>query len=567
MITLGICNAETASACCFKDGELIAAASEERFSRVKMDESFPIRSIEYVLGEAGVNLTDIDQVAYAWGKGFQEELLPTYVARAVELAEEDKTALDIFSERIRIETERDEANKNEFKGWFDEHFPAPGQPPLITCFHHEAHAYSACLLSPYQRALVLTADARGDYESVTCWLYDTASESVIRKIYSSTSSDSPGFFYGRITGLLGFKPCRHEGKITGLAAHGDPKNAIGLMQGMIDFEDGELKAKLGDLYRPFYTNYSDALKNEISRYSREDIAAAAQQHLEDLLCKIVIHVCEKHEIKDIPLVCAGGIFGNVKANQTLKELPHIKQMFIQPQMGDGGLCLGAAAYAQHSAGLKISPMTHVYLGPSIDVDEINKQPSDVLQKITVEQPENTADELVEDLSSGKVVGLVRGRMEFGPRALCYRSILYKTSDQSCNKLLNERLHRTEFMPFAPVTTTELAEKAFIGFLESDITFNFMTSTVNCTDEFSSKCSAVTHIDGTARPHVIRKDSDPFMWDVVSQWFEKTGEYALINTSFNTHEEPIICTVDDALKILLNGTIDVLYVESQRVSLK
>ena len=107
----------------------------------------------------------------------------------------------------------------------------------------------------------------------------------------------------------------------------------------------------------------------------------------------------------------------------------------------------------------------------------------------------------------------------------------------------------------------------IGFLESDITFNFMTSTVNCTDEFSSKCSAVTHIDGTARPHVIRKDSDPCMWDVVSQWFKKTGEYALINTSFNTHEEPIICTVDDALEILLNGTIDVLYVESQRVSLR
>jgi carbamoyltransferase len=209
----------------------------------------------------------------------------------------------------------------------------------------------------------------------------------------------------------------------------------------------------------------------------------------------------------------------------------------------------------------------VYLGLSIDVDEINKLPKNILQKVTVEQPENTVDELVEDLSSGKVIGLVRGRMEFGPRALCNRSILYKTSDRSYNEWLNERLHRTEFMPFAPVITTELAEKAFIGFQESDITFNFMTSTVNCTDEFSSKCSAVTHIDGTARPHVISKDADPFMWAVISLWFEKTGEYALINTSFNTHEEPIISNVDDALESLLNGTIDVLYVESKRVSLR
>lgn len=151
-------------------------------------------------------------------------------------------------------------------------------------------------------------------------------------------------------------------------------------------------------------------------------------------------------------------------------------------------------------------------------------------------------------------------MEFGPRALCGRSILYRTTDPTVNDWLNERLHRTEFMPFAPVTTVELAPRCFVGLDADDPTMPFMTSTIACTDEFRAACPAVCHVDGTARPQVISDSDDPFMHALITAWFERTGELALINTSFNMHEEPIIFTADRGREALLQGTIDLLVLD-------
>lgn len=566
MITLGICNAETASSCVFKDGELMAAVSEERLTRVKMDQAFPVRSIQAVLDVAGIALADLDQVAYAWSKGVDEGLLSKYVLRGVELFSESKESLDIFVERIETEMRQDLPKRQEFWDWAKANLPPSLHDSIVTCYHHEAHAYSAALMSPFKNALVITSDGRGDFESLTCWLYDSTVMPALRKLYSSTSSDSLGFFYGRITGLLGFTPCRHEGKITGLAAHGDAERALPLMREMIDFNGGEIKAKLGPLFRPFYTNYSDELKARIAEFSQEDIAAAAQRHLEDMLCKTVVEMFNKHALGPLPVVLAGGIFANVRLNQLIKELPLVCGEFVQPHMGDGGLCVGAAAYAQHCAGIKIVPIKHQYLGPSISVDEIWKKrerfPRNVFEKCN-----DVLGEILDSLNQGQVVGLVRGAMEFGPRALCHRSILFKSSDPSCNDWLNKRMNRTEFMPFAPVITNELAAQSFVGFCESDETLRYMTATMKCKPEFAQKCPAVTHVDNTARPQVVQKADDPFLWELLTRWHQMTGEFALINTSFNAHEEPIVCTSEDAINSLNDKTVDVVYVESLKVTLK
>ena len=419
-------------------------------------------------------------------------------------------------------------------------------------------------MSRFDKGIVLTADGRGDFESLTIYQFDRNKIFSLKKIFSATSSDSFGYFYGRITGLLGFKPMSHEGKVTGLAAYGNPEKALPLMKQMIEIKDGDVIASLGDLYRPFFKPYSQILKKKISQHKREDVAAAAQKHLENCLIKLIQYHLNKLKIKSTNLMLAGGIFANVKVNHSLKNLKVIKNVFVQPQMGDGGLCLGAAALHLHSKKIKVRPLKNVYLGPSIDVKKINilKKKN---KKININKCVNLLDDICNDLKSDKVIGIVRGRMEFGPRSLCNRSIIYKTSDITINKWLNQRMKRTEFMPFAPFIRNEVAKKAFQDYEENDHTLDFMTSTIKCNDIFSRKCPAVTHIDKTARPQVIYKKKDSFLWQLLKKWEKKSGEMSLVNTSFNAHEEPIICNEKEAINALKNKMIDVLYIEGFRLT--
>ena len=563
--TLGICNDETASACLFVNGLLVSAASEERFSRKKYDNSFPQKSIDFLLKSNNLKLDRIDNISYAWAKDLNFLLKKKYDARFIDLKKKNKTSFKIFSRRYKYDFINDEKKKNEFKKWSKNFLTYNQLKKLKIFYHHEAHAASACLLSPFNKGIVLTADGRGDFESLTISIFDRNKINPLKKIYSTTSSDSLGYFYGRITGLLGFKPMAHEGKITGLAAYGNPAKALPLMKKMIDVENGEIVASLGDLYSPFFGPYSKTLQNEIAKFSREDIAAAAQKHLEDCLIKILKFYFKKLKLKPFNLMLAGGVFANVKVNFCLKSLNFIKSVFVQPQMGDGGLCLGAATLSLHKKKIKIETLKNVYLGPVINIKNI-KTYSEKYNKIKVIECDNIEDKICIDLKKNKVIGFVRGKMEFGPRALCNRSIIYKTSDKSINNWLNKRMNRTEFMPFAPVIRNETAKFAFEKYISNDHTFNFMTSTVKCTDIFKKKCPAVTHIDKTARPQVIYKNKDPFFWSLLKKWEKKSGEMSLVNTSFNFHEEPIICNENEAINALQKKMIDVLYIENFRFSL-
>ena len=560
MFFLGICNGETSSACLFSDGDLIAACSEERFTRKKMDDSFPLNSIKYCLKSLNLKLTNIDVISYAWSKGYPENLLVQNYERFLKLKSQNER--NIFIERIKMEQERDIPRRNEFWSWIKKQ--KLSKNTLVEDFyHHEAHAYSACLMSNFNSCAVLTCDGRGDYESLTFSVFEKKTHT-LKKLFSSNSIDSLGYFYARITGLLGYKPNRHEGKITGLAAYGDPKVANKLMKKMVHFDGSEIQANLGCYYRPFYRNYDPILVKEIKSFSKEQISAAAQSHLEECLTSLVKSLFSKHNLPKMPLSIAGGVFGNVKVNQKLKELECITKIFVQPQMGDGGLSIGAACGSLSKRKMNVNFANTMALGPKGgDEKLVKKLIGENKDKYTLSKlsENDLIDNVVANLNKGEVIGLVRGKMEFGPRALCQRSILYKTSDNTCNDWLNKRMHRNEFMPFAPVMTNENASKYLINYEKNDHSFKFMTCTSNVTSEFAELCPAVTHIDKTARPQVVSKKVDAWLWKLLTKWEKISGEPSLINTSFNQHEEPIVCSYKDAIINLDNGTVDTLILDS------
>lgn len=565
MNILGICNDETASACLMIDGILIAAVSEERLTRKKMHNCFPKESIQFCLKEAGLDWIDIEVVAYAWHKGPQVDTLSKYLDRYDQVTNSHE-AKQVIKERILVETERGEIKKREFNKWFDAVFSTT-RAQRREYFHHEAHAASAALLSPFDDGIVLTADGRGDFESTVIWEFDRYSGNQFKKVTSSTSMDSLGYFYGRITGLLGFEPMRHEGKITGLAARGNPYPALELCQNMIRVHQGNIISQLGPFYYPFFKPYSDELKTEVSKFRPEDVAAAAQYHLENMIKEYLIFHIREMGKSNFNLMLAGGVFANVRVNQVLKELKEVKNVWVQPQMGDGGLCLGAAALANEELFAndqikqirKTAEMQHVYLGPTAFSVKVGQSRAFSIAEAIIE--------IVKSMSRNMVIGIVQGRMEFGPRALGNRSIICKTSSSDINDILNKRLNRSEFMPFAPMVKRENASQVFLEFLESDKTLNFMTATIQCTPSFIKNSPATVHTDGTARPQIVSRESNIFMWKLLDAWEYESGEKAIVNTSFNVHEEPIVCTLDEAHRSLREGRIDELWLIEEDKALR
>lgn len=551
MHILGIANDETASACLVSDGQLVAAASEERFTRKKMDPAWPTAAIEYCLDYAGIDLTEIDQVAYGWSAGFDaEKHLLTYFDRIVHEARHNPEGLEIFRERIAVEIDRDRIKRDEFWVWVDQH---DLRAKAVAVDHHLAHACSAYSCSPFDDALVLTCDGRGDFTALSVMQFSTEG---IEELYRATSTDSLGFFYGRITQLLGFRPHRHEGKVTGLAAHGDSSKLLPVMEEMIGVEDGKLVARSGDMFRPFYSRFSTKLEEAISSHSREDVAAAAQQHLENCLESLAEHYVSQTGARHVAL--AGGVFANVCVNQRILELPGVENIYIQPQMSDGGLCIGAAAHTRHQQGQPHIETPDMYLGPEYTEDEIEAalqaQPG-----IEFHRPNDLVAEVIDLIENNQVIGWFQGRMEFGPRALCHRSIIYHCQDRSANDWLNKRMSRTEFMPFAPVTAEELAPKCYIGWKPEHIAAHFMTITYDCTEPMKTGCPAAVHIDGTARPQVVQQHTNPLMHELLTRYHEQTGGLSLINTSFNRHEEPIVNRPEEAIDALNKVVVDVLVI--------
>jgi len=562
MVIIGLHNDEDSGACLMKDGVLLGAVSEERLNRIKLYKGLPVKSLEYFIKKYNLNLDQIDYFAYGWHgrKHNCREYAEKLSKRIIYALKNDAHCADIIKDRITVEKEIDNETLGKFQEWMME-LGIP-EEKIYYLDHHKSHAWSAFSTSPFESAFVFTFDGRGDLKSATVSV--GTKEDGLQECDYLLTFDSLGYLYGKITNYLGFRPHRHEGKVTGLAAYGNSDKTIELFRKLVRWENGSIISNLG-FYKPFFS-VSNELRKELDRYSREDIAAGVQKHCEEIVAKFIKYWIKKINKPEINNVClAGGLFANVKINQKISEIEDIDNVYIFPHMGDGGLPVGSACYLNYmlSGQAKIA-MPTIYLGPEYSNGEVLEALKRFSNEVVFQPVTNKVDEIVSDLIKERVVGYFDTRMEYGPRALGARSILYHARDKKVNDWLNERLKRTEFMPFAPVTTIEHGQECYINWNKEDVCSYFMTITYDCTESFKRKHKGVVHVDGTARPQIVKEELNGDYYRIVKNYCEKTGERALINTSFNQHEEPIVCSPNDAIESLIIDNVDILYIGDYKV---
>ena len=289
---------------------------------------------------------------------------------------------------------------------------------------------------------------------------------------------------------------------------------------------------------------------KIEEFKKEDVAFALQSSVEDTVSSFVCGLIEDRSKPDLFL--AGGLFANIKVNQNLHETGAFNRVFVSPNMGDGGMSF-MAAHINHTG--KTCPLKNVYLGIDYADDYIERVLKE--KRISYIEEPDIEKKSAFLLAQGKTLARFGGRMEYGPRALGNRSILYQTTDKSVNDWLNKKLHRSEFMPFAPVTLHEYADQCYLNLKKAEYAAKFMTISFNCTEWMKKISPGVVHIDGTARPQILSEEDNPGYYKILKEYHKITGIPSLINTSFNMHEEPIVCSPEDALKAFKASGIDYL----------
>ena len=555
MYTLGINYLSESSVCLFKNNKLIYAVSEERLNRKKNWYGIPNLSIKKTLKDNNLKLKDIkyvathglsalkkdtpDTISYNQKikdiqKGKLNKKLKKYlISKLLKRRDHEKKVIEIRTKNILIKL------KKIFKS--------------IEVFdHHESHAASAFYFSNFTNAYTLTIDGWGDNASSK--LFKTVNGKLI-EIKRTETINSLGYFYGSFTKLLGFTPHKHEGKVLGLAAFASPKKAIKDINLVFGYNK-KSKNFEGLTHKGFYLpTFNNSLLNKFkNKYTREEIASAIQKKLED----VVIEYINDINKKKFNLALAGGIFANVKLNQKILEHKKIKNIFIFPNMGDGGLCVGAAALClRKNQNFKKFVTKDMYLGPKYNEDNLRE----FIKKYKVAEikTKNFYRFIAQNLNRKKIFSLFQGRMEFGPRALCNRSIICSAEDASINKSLNKKLQRTEFMPFAPIVLKSDFSRYFKKLERKHVNSKFMTLTFNCKKELHKIAPAIVHVDMTARPQIIEKKSNPKIYKILNEYKKITGCGVLINTSFNMHEEPIVNSIDDAFRAFVSSKIDYLIV--------
>ncbi len=575
MIVLGLTDSKPSTAALIIDGRIAAAISEERLCRMKMAYGMPLQAIDAVLEIANIPAKAIDRVAVAqhalvfepepkpWDGWFHE---PANGSRKKAFTQQVGSMLaPVFGNlpiawqayhELKHALTRD--RRTRLPAALKERFDI--QAPVTFIDHHLCHAASAYYTSSFDRALVVTLDGGGDGRSGSIYEGEGGR---LRSIASVDSFHSLGNFYSYITALCGFKAENHEGKVTGLAALGKPVYADILRQ-FIRYEDpGQIRYTV-----PMY--HQSALREIAAKlppdFDRADLASSVQLVLEEIGVAFIRYWLRKTGLRQIAV--AGGVFSNVKFNQRIHELSECQGIFVHPAMDDSGLAVGAA-YAdladqpgQNPAAL-VHRLPNVYLGPAYSDADIEQ----AIQRAgyTGTHEASIHDKIAALLADGHVVARFTGRMEYGPRALGHRSILYQTTDASINDWLNENLNRTEFMPFAPATLVEYADEFFTGIAHAEDPARFMTITFDCTERMRQTSPGVVHVDGTARPQLIDRETAPDFYAILQAYHRLTGIPSLINTSFNMHGEPIVCTPDDALRSFRQGKLDYLAIGSWLVA--
>lgn len=573
-----------------ENDHVLFAAGEERFSRRKQHAGFPNAALDAAFEATNTKPEEIDRVVYAFLDAEQEaELMARNIAKAMVL-DSDRDWRAGLREVINGDDVRtfeipglSSPEQRISKGWFrdllyvllgaapvtsratarwlardwtrrsaaahrhwqrdlESNLRARGLLDKLQRFdHHLSHAANAYYGSGYERALILTLDGYGTGLSGTVGLGEGGN---IKRLHSFTFPNSMGTFYENVTSALGFEPDRHAGKIVGLAAYGDPSRLSPVILDRIELDAGDFRVMQPINY--FFERYL------ASRFPMIDVAAAYQHVLEIVAAELTRHWLDKTGCDAV--VLSGGVAANVKMNQRIFEIEGVKQIFIYPNMGDGGCATGLALHVGDNPRAA-NGTTSVYLGPAFTEREIERTLE--AADLAYERPNNLAAEVAKLIHDGKVVARFDGRMEYGPRALGNRSILYHGRDPAVNQWLNKRLGRTEFMPFAPVTLWETRHRYYHNLDGADHAAEFMTITFDCTDRMKRECPAAVHVDGTARPQLIKRDINPGYYDIIVEYQKLAGSSTMINTSFNLHEEPIVCSPADAVRAFLEGNLDAM----------
>ena len=565
-VVVGLGTEEDAGAALVVDGRIIAAVNEERLCRMKMAMGFPHQSLREVLRLGGVSPHDVDAVLVG---GSREIFIPGLSAFDGWFQYAPKG----FGGRLKRVASRFSGAAGAFPV-LDQAYYAALAPsfayrrrviraivrrehdlacPVHFIDHHLCHVASACYTSGFGDALVCSVDGGGDGKSSAVYAFRNGA---LTRLHETRAFDSLGNYYAYVTHLCGFKAMRHEGKITGLAAHGDPRY-VPLLREFIDEAGGTLVNRGGAVF-------TEAIRRLESRlpagWTREDLAASIQRHFEDVTCRYVAHWAKRTGLRNVAL--AGGVFANVRVNEEVWRLPETESVFIHPGMTDAGLAVGAALAASVPGVLDRpmpvsgEPLRDVYLGPSIeDADIEAAMARHGLGPERLDAP--LSETIARLLAGGHVVARAAGRMEYGPRALGNRTIMYQPADRDVNDWLNHNLRRTEFMPFAPAVLHDERETCFGSMAGAEHAAEFMTMTFHCTPWMQASMQGVVHLDATARPQLVRQDRNAGFHDILVAFRRRTGLPGIINTSFNMHEEPIVCSADDAIRAFLDGSLDYL----------
>jgi len=548
-------NIHDSSAVVADDYNILAAMQTERITRNKGDGQFAhVPTIHAALQVAGVKMSDVQVVLMTHGLGSAERFRWWF----------GKTlCYQILCAIGKKHIKHPPHHKNPNTDAFIRYIGAPENSDFYIGIHHYAHALSALFFTDWPDALLYTADGGGDATNYSVYhfdgdtiseLYGESDKKWVR--YKHFPADSIGLAYGGITQALGYKICRHEGKLTGLAAYGEPVLLEEMKKYFWVDETGRICTPFSRSHQIYHWAHNLAQKTE-----PKHAAASVQQLLEDIILESINVYLQRTKARHVGL--AGGVFANVTLNRKIMQLPGVSEGFIFPAMGDEGLAIGAvAAYLLERDGLqswkqKRRRLKHVYWGGSFD-KEVPKVFANTRQVCNSESVAKTAAELI---AGNKIVALYVGRMEFGPRALGARSILAAANNREINDTLNKRLSRTEFMPFAPVVLAEDACQVFEVGDAARYAMRFMTITCVVREEWRQKIPAVVHIDNTARPQIIEDVDNPLYAAILREYKARTGLPVLINTSFNAHEEPIIYTPQECLDALNTGRVDFVCTKS------
>lgn len=576
------------AAALLKDGEVVAAAQQERFTRKKHDEGFPAEAIEYCLAEAGIEFSDLNQVVF-YDKPLVkfERLLETYLSYAPKGLRSFIVAMPIWlKEKLYLKT----TLKRELSALAD--CKASELPSLMFAGHHQSHAASAFYFSPYDKAVVLCLDGVGEWATTSAWLGEGKD---LTPLWEIDFPHSLGLLYSAFTYFTGFRVNSGEYKLMGLAPYGVPKYTDLILEHIIDLkEDGTYKLDMQ------YFNYCTGLtmtnnkfadlfggparKPESEVTQREmDIAASIQKVTEEVVLRLARTLHKETGVDNLCL--AGGVALNCVSNGKIQREGPFKDIWIQPAAGDAGGALGAAAVIWHeylgnerSSSNGKDRMKGSYLGPRPKVEQIRSE-LDAAGAVYKEfSDEELFPRLAEILEQENVIGWMRGRMEFGPRALGGRSIIGDPRSAKMQSVMNLKIkYRESFRPFAP----SVLDYRVGDYFEQKVPSPYMLIVAPIKEDHRialtkeqeqlfgieklnlkrSNLPAITHVDYSARIQTVHKETNPGYYGLLEAFNERTGCGVLVNTSFNVRGEPIVCTPEDSYRCFMRTEMDYLVIEN------